>query len=115
MQVATEPNAKWPTTVYVPRNASVFINCATSYDNAYWAIDVAGDSYNFLPIAASRDYLNNYGVYELPPVKMPGMHRSILRLLINNTDINNRTVIECFGGNNRNRTTLHLYSKSCMY
>lgn len=114
MQVATEP--KWPTTVYVPRNASVFINCTAFHDNAHWdwEIDVAGDNYNFLPLAISGEYLNKYGIYELPPVEMPGMSGSILRLLINNTNINNRTVIECFGGNNRNRTTLHLYSKSCM-
>ena len=104
--MATEP--EWPRTVYVPRNASVFINCNTNSSNSFWAIDLAGDDFNvFLPFATSREYLNDHGVYEL---ERPGM-LSALRLLINNTEINNQTMIRCYGGTKLHQTTLYLYSK----
>ena len=63
-----------------------------SADPPVWAIDLAGDS-GALPLQFSsrKRQLNAHGVYELPPVETP----LTLRLLINDTAINNQTEIGC--------------------
>ena len=99
--------------MYVPRNARVFIDCIMDNSHSFWAINLGGDDFDiFLQFSTNygKENLNNHGVYELPPMETSGMP-SALKLLINNTDINNRTIIQCFDGNKLHKTTLYLYSK----
>lgn len=42
--------------------------------------------------------LNGYGLYELPSVTDHETGMTTLRLVINNTAINNQTLIDCVGG-----------------
>jgi hypothetical protein len=86
-------------------------------NNSFWTIDLAGDDLDIFfqfSSKSGREYLNDHGVYQLPPSVMPGM-LSALKLLINNTDINNRTIIKCFDGNKPYQTTLYLYSELCYF
>jgi hypothetical protein len=103
--------------VYAPQNASVFITCVMDSSNSFWAIDLAGDDFDIFfqfSTESGREYLNDHGVYQLPPTAMLGM-LSAQKLLINNTDINNHTIIKCFDGNKLYQTTLYLYSKLCHF
>ena len=89
-------NEPWPHPyLFVPKDATVQINCtASDHDSSVWAIDLANDSipvqYQFEE-AAQMEILNAYGVYELSTVGTP----ETLRLLINDTAINNQTKIIC--------------------
>lgn len=89
-------NEPWPHPyLFVPQDATVQINCtASDHDSSVWAIDLANDSipvqYQFEE-AAQMEILNAYGVYELSTVGTP----ETLRLLINDTAINNQTKIIC--------------------
>ena len=82
----------------VPRNSDVEMNCTVAVDNSntpFWAIDLANDSRDIqLQFSNRKQQLNAHGVYELPKIETPGMP-STLRLLINDTTINNQTEINC--------------------
>ena len=86
----------WPMPhVLVPIGSNVEINCtaATNTNDApYWAITFADDSSNTqLQFGTGKGRLNARGVYELPQIETP----LTLRLLINDTAINNQTEIRC--------------------
>ena len=106
----------WPETVYAPHNASVHINCTLETQGMpFWAINVA-DFNSDLQFATQGELLNNRGLYELPRIDTPGMPL-ILRLLINDTGVNNNTVIKCSSlivGVREMQTTLYLYGMSSM-
>ena len=98
--------------MYVPHNASVHINCTTDSDSPFWAIDLPGDQLTTpFQFATRGKVLNDYGLYELPRIGTPGMPPT-LRLLVNDTEINNQTVIECVGENVARQTTVYLYGIS---
>ena len=110
VEVPAKP--QWPPTVYMPHNASVYINCTAHNNNDFWQIDLAGDMFDiFLQFGASGKVLNAHGVYELSRIETPGMPPT-LRLLINDTQSNNKTIIRCFVESELHETTLYLYGKS---
>ena len=92
----------------MPRNASVYIDCTLeSQTKPFWLVDLAADGLSVdrqFNVPATEKVLNDYGVYQIevaPPT---------LRLLINDTNINNQTVIKCFDGQSALRqTSLYLY------
>ena len=92
--------------LFVPQDSAVIINCTTGDDTPHWTIDLGNDSttsqYQF---SSRRKELNAHGVYELPWIESPGMPPT-LRLLINDTTINNQTVIHCIGDNKSYSSTL---------
>lgn len=99
----------WPRIVYVPHNASVYINCTTDSSDPFWSINPAEDELDsFLQFATRGEDLNNEGLYEIEVA--PGMTHT-LRLLINNTEINNQTKIECVGRTVTLKTVVFLYGK----
>ena len=81
----------WPMPyVFVPRESTVELNCT-----AQWVIDLANDTTDFpLPFNLIQEELSAHGVYELPMIETPGMPPT-QRLLINDTERNNQTVIRC--------------------
>ena len=107
---------QWPRFVYVPHNASVYINCTTDSNNSFWSIDLAEDGLETpLQFATRREALNNEGVYDIE-VSGGTTVPPTLRLLINNTELNNQTVIECVGEKVTHRTVIFLlYGKLMMY
>ena len=104
----------WPGFVYVPHNASVYINCTTDSNNPFWSIDPAEDELDsFLQFATRSEELNNEGLYDI--AVSGGTVPPTLRLLINDTEVNNQTVIECVGKTVTNRTVIFLYGKLMQY
>ena len=79
----------------VPTSSNVEINCTAAVGTAdppFWAIDLAADSSTTrLQFTTQKGQLNAHGVYELPRIETP----LTLRLLINDTAINNQTEINC--------------------
>ena len=112
--VRVPAESPWPETVYAPHNASIYINCALeSQVMPFWAINVA-DFNSDLQFATQGELLHNRGLYELPPIDTPGMSL-VLTLLINDTEVNNNTVIKCSSlivGVRQMQTTLYLYGMS---
>ena len=99
----------WPRFVFVPRNASVYINCVTDSSEPFWSINPAADELDtFLQFLIRGEDLNNAGLYDMGVT--PGMPLT-LRLLINNTENNNQTKIECIGRRVTLRTEVFLYGK----
>ena len=96
----------------VPENSTIIINCTTASASPLWSIDLGTDSVNAqLQFATRTDKLNANGVYELPPVEAQGLP-STIRLLINDTSMNNQTIIICDEGNEQfSQTTLYVYGK----
>ena len=84
--------------ILVPNGSNVEINCTATVGTAdppFWAIDLAADSSTTpLQFTNRKGQLNSHGVYELPRIETP----LTLRLLINDTAINNQTEIRCEPG-----------------
>ena len=104
---------QWPTPyILVPVGSDVEINCTASKDTAYppiWAIDLAADSSTAqLQFSNAKGRLNARGVYELPRIEIP----LTLRLLINDTAINNQTEINCDRGAQSITTILFVFGES---
>ena len=93
----------------VPNGSNVEINCTAAVgtnDPPFWAIDLAADlSTTRLQFTNRRGQLNAHGVYELPRIETP----LTLRLLINDTAINNQTEISCEPGHGAETITTILY------
>jgi hypothetical protein len=101
----------WPTFVYVPHNASVYINCTTDSSSPFWSIDPAEDGLNTpLQFATRAEALNDEGLYNINVAA-----EMTLRLLINNTEVNNQTKIECVGETVTLGTVIFLYGKLMLY
>ena len=98
---------------FIPRDSTVEINCTaqeTSY-TPFWLINLAGDTKNAFLQFTQRGELNAHGVYELPQVDIPGM-ASTVRLLINDTERNNQTVMQCDqSATETSITTLFVFGK----
>ena len=97
----------------MPHDASVYINCTLESQNTpIWLINLAGGVGIAIPFDTS---FNDHGLYELPGVERQGMS-PILRLLINDTAVNNKTMINCYAERNveLRQTTLYVYGISCM-
>ena len=96
--------------MYVPHNASVYINCTTDSNNPFWSINPAEDELDrFLQFPTRGEDLNNEGVYDIGVAE--GTVPPTLRLLINDTEMNNQTVIECVGRAVTNTTVIFLYGE----
>ena len=90
------------------------INCTAAVgtqpgdDPPFWGIDPSADSSNIqLQFSTRKKRLNYYGVYELPRIETP--LTLTLRLLINDTAINNQTEIVCDRGGGAQSSTTVLY------
>ena len=88
----------WPNVVYVPQNSTVQINC--TLDSSFWTVDIPGDGViaplQFTDVGEQLMLLNNGGVYQLPTVTRDQEgNPPTLRLLINDTAMNNQTKIFC--------------------
>jgi hypothetical protein len=109
VEVAAERS--WPTFVYVPHNASVYINCTTDSSSPFWVVNPAEDGLDIsLQFATRGEALNNEGLYDLNVAA-----EMTLRLLINNTEVNNQTKIECVGETVHLRTVIFLYGELMLY
>ena len=82
----------------VPLHSTVHLNCTLqSSSRPLWSIDLPDDSTSGrFQFDTQRRRLNAHGLYELPSITEAGM--TTLRLLVNNSTINNRTLIDCVGG-----------------
>ena len=94
------------------------ISCTLNDSNrSYWSIDLANDGTDsqkqFVELGGQRALLNSYGIFELPSIESEG-NPLTLRLLINDTERNNRTKIFCISGLYfiSRETTLTVYGKS---
>ena len=108
VEVANQP---WPSFVYVPHNASVYINCTTDSSDPFWSINPAEDELDsFLQFPTRGEDLNNEGLYDIAVAA-----RMTLRLLIRDTEVNNQTEIECVGQKVTLRTVIFLYGKLTLW
>ena len=97
----------WPSQLIVPPNSTVEIYCRLEgADEPFWAINLAEDP-SAIPLSFfnRRQFLNDFGVFELPSLEAPDMPPT-LGLLINDTERNNQTVIVCDGFGVSRETTL---------
>ena len=106
----------WPTpSLPIPINSKVLINCTTNLSSPYWSIDLAAADVgrkSFTNVGNQVMFLNENGLYELLKVNIEGEGPSTLSLLINDTEVNNQTVIKCIGGDlDILTTTLFVYGK----
>ena len=95
----------------VPNGSNVVINCTAAVGTAdppFWTINLPNDS-STTPIQFSnrKGRLNAHGVYQLPPIETP----LTLRLLINDTAINNQTEINCDTGTETITTILYVFGE----
>ena len=95
----------------IPIGSNVEINCRAAVgaaDPPFWAINLPNDS-STTPIQFSnrKGRLNAHGVYQLPPIETP----LTLRLLINDTAINNQTQINCDTGTETITTILYVFGE----
>ena len=100
--------------LFVPKESIVEIHCVPGVENTtqtgFWSIDLASDSQSIsFQFSTGKEQLHSYNVYDLSPIETPGM-RPTLRLLINDTAVNNQTNIQCFYGTVVT-TKLHVFSK----
>ena len=92
----------------VPQDSAIIINCTTDHDTPHWTInfklanDPTTSQYQF---SSRRKELNALGMYESPRIETPGMPPT-LRLLINDTSVNNQATIHCVGNNKSHDTML---------
>ena len=97
--------------ILVPNGSNVEINCTAAVGTAdppFWAIDLAADSSaTRLQFVTRKGLLNAHGVYELPRIETP----LTLRLLINDTAINNQTEINCESGRGTITTILYVFGE----
>ena len=85
--------------------------CIADGEQPFWLIDLANDSVSTQhQFTTRRELLNAHGVYELPQIEIPGMPPT-LRLLINDTKVNNQTEILCNGENKSIHSTLFITGK----
>ena len=97
----------------VPNGSNVEINCTAAVGTAdspdpFWAIDLVADSSTTrLQFTSRKRQLNAHGVYELPRIETP----PTLRLLINDTAINNQTEIACDSGPGTMTTILYVFGE----
>ena len=103
----------WPTShVLVPIGSNVEIRCTAvdAADPPHWVIDLAAEPHRPpIQFHTGRTRLNAHGVYELPTIVTP----LTLRLLINETAVNNRTEIICdsSSGAQFNNTVLYVFGE----
>ena len=107
------PGRAWPTpSVLIPVNSTVLMNCTTNLSLPYWLIDVPAAGIgpkSFVDLGGQETFLNENGLYNLQEVSIDG-GPSTLRLLINDTELNNQTVVKCIAGNRDIlETTLFIY------
>ena len=91
------PGQSWPPSLLIPVNSTVLINCTTNLSYPHWSIDVPAVAIGpktFTRVGGQRMFLNRNGLYELQEVSSEG-EPSTLRLLINDTELNNQTVVKC--------------------
>ena len=104
----------WPVPyLFATQESTIIINCtADAYGELpFWSIDLANDSVSTQHQFSTRqDLLNAHGVYELPWIETPGMP-STLRLLMNDTEVNNQTEIFCTRENTSLQTTVFVIGK----
>ena len=112
------PDRSWPTSyLLVPVNSTVLINCTTDRSSPHWSIDLPVahivTSINFL-LPDGIMLLNEYGLYQLHNREdIIEEQPFTLRLLINNTQLSNQTVVKCVGENQAIlATTLFVYGTS---
>ena len=100
-----------PNYIFIPRESAVIINCIADGEKPFWSIELANDSTSTQHQFSTRQsILNAHGVYELPQIETPGMPPS-LRLLINDTEVNNQTEIHCTGETTSISSTLFIIGK----
>ena len=96
--------------LFIPRDSTIEMNCTTLDEtkSPTWSIDIASDVVMFpLQFASQGEDLNAHGLFKIDDPGTPTM----VRLLINNTEINNQTVINCNRRGALATTTLFVYSK----
>lgn len=106
--VLVSESSSWPSRVFVPLNSTaVEINCTINGNGeTFWAINLAEDTLAFaISFFNLREVLNSYGVFELPDLP------PIQRLLINDTERNNQTIVICSRADESRQTTLFVYGK----
>ena len=104
----------WPTpSILIPVNSTVLINCTINQSYPHWLIDVPAAGIgpkSFTDVGGQLMFLNDNGLYELQQISGAEGEPSTLRLLINDTERNNQTVVKCIGGDRDIlETTLFIY------
>ena len=100
----------WPTPyVFVPRYSTIEMHCTENSGHDFlnvWSVDLGNDTLGIQYRGGDRQ-LKDHGIYELPSLNSSVGMPSVLRLLINDTNVNNETQIFC----NMHSTTLFVYGK----
>ena len=102
----------------MPLASTVLLNCTLpSSSDPLWSADLSSDSTPVrFQFKTHSGKLNTYGLYELPNVTNHETGMTTLRLVINNTAINNQTLIDCAGRFGESfLTTLFVFGMLCMY
>ena len=105
-------------TLPVPLVSTVLLSCTLpTPSDPLWSVDLSSDSSPVrLQFNTRSARLNAHGLYELPSVTDHQTGMTTLRLLINNTAINNQTLIDCAGGFEESfLTTLFVLGMMCIH
>ena len=107
-------SADWPNQlIRMPPNSTVEIHCKLAKnEDPFWSINLGEDPIDSaFQFGTRHTVLNAYGVFELP--KTPDIPPT-LRMLVNDTNINNQTIIACVGLSESRRIVLFLQGR-CTY
>jgi hypothetical protein len=103
----------WPAPfLFIPRDSTVEMICTAveGIRPPFWAIDRASDGVTIpSQFASEGEDLNAHGLFK---IEEPGTPSTTVRLLINNTAVNNQTVISCNRRGAQATTTLSVFSRS---
>ena len=86
----------WQENTYVPQNSSIHMTCTGERNQVlYWSIQLAdSETDTQFDYPSSISILNGHSIYEI------GINASdTIGLLINNTEGNNASIIQCVDGN----------------
>ena len=114
MIIIVQVSEPWATPfLFIPRGSTIELNCTALHEtrSPIWQIDIANDTSMLqLQFGNRGEDLNARGLFK---IEEPGAPTNTVRLLINNTAVNNQTVISCDRGvDAQATTTLFVFSRS---
>ena len=117
IKIIVQVSEPWPVPyLFAPRDSTIRMNCTALNDTdirlPIWSIGVASDDgMAQLQFGSQSQELNEAGLFKIDMI--PGTPTTV-GLLINNTVVNNQTVIYCNRRGAQTTTTLFVFSRSLL-
>ena len=113
--VIVQVSEPWPASfLFIPRDSTIKMSCTSLHQtkSPIWSIDLASEEGPFQHRFGSDgdDILHTNGLFKMEEPGTP----TLVRLLINNTAVNNQTVIHCNRHGAQATATIFILSRSLL-